>query len=85
MRPAGPGTSVEIGADPDHCRGAKFDNETITKLKALTKGNEPYVEKAALVGISGLYKVLVTAVMMFSKREFHMFDHKEVALDFLAG
>lgn len=65
--------------------GAKFDNETITKLKALTKGNEPYVEKAALVGISGLYKVLVTAVMMFSKREFHMFDHKEDALDFLAG
>lgn len=64
--------------------GAKFDGETISKLKELTKGNEPYVEKAALVGISGLYKVLVTAVMMFSKREFNLFDEKQDALDFLA-
>jgi len=49
----------------------------------LTKGNEPYVEKAALVGVSGLYKVLVSAVMLFSKREFYMFDEKNEALDFL--
>jgi hypothetical protein len=65
--------------------GGKFDNDTISKLKELTKGNSPYVEKAALVGISGLYKVLVTAVMMFSKREFSMFDDKAAALDYLAG
>ena len=65
--------------------GGKFDGDTITKLKELTKGNAPYVEKAAVVGMTGLYKVLVTAVMMFSKREFHMFDEKAEALDFLAG
>ena len=64
---------------------AKFDGDTINKLKDLTKGNAPYVEKAACVGITGLYKVLITAVTMFSKREFHMFDKKEEALDFLAG
>jgi len=64
--------------------GGKFDNETISKLKELTKGNEPHVYKAALVGITGLYKVVVTAISMFSKREFHMFDTTEEALDFLA-
>ena len=64
---------------------AKFDGDTINKLKDLTKGNAPYVETAACVGITGLYKVLITAVTMFSKREFHMFDKKEEALDFLAG
>jgi len=64
--------------------GGKFDNETITRLKELTKGNEPHVHRAALVGITGLYKVVVTAISMFSKREFHLFDTMEEALDFLA-
>ena len=65
--------------------GGKFDNDTISMLKELTKGNAPYVDKAALVGISGLYKVLVTAVMMFSKRDFSMFNDKAAALDYLTG
>jgi hypothetical protein len=65
--------------------GGKFDTATIAKLKELTKANAPYVEKAALVGISGLYKVLLTAVMMFSKRDFSLFDDKAAALDYLAG
>jgi hypothetical protein len=47
--------------------------------------NAPYFEKAALVCISGLYKVLLTAVMMFSKRDFSLFDDKAAALDYLAG
>jgi len=63
--------------------GGKFDNEIITKLKELTKGNEPYVKKAAVVGMSGLYKVVLMAVAMFSNREFHMFDTTEEAKDFL--
>lgn len=64
--------------------GGTFDNEIISKLKDLTKGNEPHVHKAALVGITGLYKVVVSAISMFSKREFHLFDTMEEALDFLA-
>jgi len=64
--------------------GGKFDNEIITKLKELTKANEPYVKKAAVVGMTGLYKVVLTAVSMFSKREFHLFDTEEEAKDFLS-
>ena len=63
--------------------GGKFDNDIIAKLKVLTKGNEPYVKKAAVVGMAGLYKVVLMAVSMFSNREFHLFDTAEEAKDFL--
>ena len=59
--------------------GGKFDNEIISELKELTKGNEPYVKKAAVVGMTGLYKVVLMAVSMFSNREFHLFDTAEEA------
>lgn len=65
--------------------GGKFDNDVIHKLKELTQGNEPYVEKAAVVGITGLYKVIMNAIKMFSKREFHLFDDVDAAKDFLAS
>lgn len=65
--------------------GGKFDQETITRLKELTKGNEPYVRKAAVVGITGLYKVVLMAVSTFSQRQFHLFDTVEEAKDFLVG
>lgn len=65
--------------------GGRFDNDVIGRLKELTKGNEPYVEKAALVGITGLYKVVVLAVAAFSRREFHLFDTVEEAKEYLAA
>ena len=61
-----------------------FNNDVINKLKDLTQGNAPYVERAAVVGITGLYKVVMNAIKMFSKREFHLFDKVEEAKDFLA-
>ena len=64
--------------------GGKFDNEVIHKLKELTSGNAPYVERAALVGITGLYKVVVNTLKMFTKREFHLFDTVDEAKAFLA-
>jgi hypothetical protein len=63
--------------------GGTFSQEVLSGLKELTKANAPHVEKAALVGITGLYKVALQAVSMFSKRQFHMFDGKDEALDFL--
>ena len=63
--------------------GGKFDNDTVTRLKELTTGNAPYVRKAAVVGMTGLYKVVLIAVSMFSKREFHLFDTVDDAKNFL--
>ncbi|MDT8440085.1 MAG: hypothetical protein RQ723_00315 [Desulfuromonadales bacterium] len=61
-----------------------FDSETVSRLKELTRGNAPHVKAAAVVGITGLYKVVMSAVSMFSKRRFYMFDSVEDAKDFLA-
>lgn len=64
--------------------GGKFGPETINKLKELTKGNKPYVKESAVVGITGLYKVVISAVSLFSGRSFHLFDDATEAKDFLA-
>lgn len=65
--------------------GGRFDNNVLQKLKELTQGNAPYVEKAAVVGITGLYKVVMNTIKLFSKREFHLFDTVEEAKEFLAA
>ncbi|PLY02705.1 MAG: hypothetical protein C0623_03495 [Desulfuromonas sp.] len=65
--------------------GGKFDNNVLQKLKELTQGNAPYVDRAAVVGITGLYKVVMNTVKLFSKRQFHLFDTVEEAKDFLAS
>ena len=60
-----------------------FNSELVEYLKSLTKGNAPYVKKAAVVGIDGLYKVVLSAISIFSKRDFKLFDTKEEAAQYL--
>jgi len=64
--------------------GSAFGGEVISQLKELARGNAPYVKAGAIVGVSGLYKVVFNAVSIFSKRKFHLFDTVEEAKDFLA-
>lgn len=64
--------------------GTAFSGETVSKLKELARDNTPYVKAGAIVGITGLYKVVFSAVAMFSKRRFYLFDTVEEAMDFLA-
>ncbi len=64
--------------------GSAFSGETISKLKELARGNAPYVKASAMVGVTGLYKVVFNAVSIFSKRRFYLFDTVDDALDFLA-
>ncbi len=65
--------------------GGRFDLETIMRMKRLTKDNEPHVLKAALVGVTDLQHVVLMTVSHFSKREFHLFDDVDSAMDFLAA
>lgn len=65
--------------------GGMFDSETVDKLKTLTKDNAPYVSKSAVVGVSGLQKVVLTAISLFSNRKFNLFDERQGAMDFLAA
>ncbi|MGD8352845.1 MAG: hypothetical protein PVJ01_01665 [Pseudomonadota bacterium] len=63
--------------------GGRFDGEVISALKEFTKGNEPYVKAAAVVGITGLQKIVLDAVSFFSSRGFATFDEAEKAKDYL--
>jgi len=62
-----------------------FSTETITKLKELARDNTPYVKAGAIVGITGLYKVVFSAVSMFSNRRIYLFDNVDQAMELLAG
>lgn len=64
--------------------GSAFSGETITKLKELARNNTPFVIASAIVGITGLHKVVLNAVSIFSRRRFYLFDTLEEAKDFLA-
>jgi hypothetical protein len=65
--------------------GGMFDSATVDKLKNLTKDNAPFVKNSAVVGVTGLQKVVLTAVSLFSNRKFNLFDDKMAAMDFLAA
>ena len=65
--------------------GSSFSSETVNSLKELARGNTPYVKASAIVGVTGLHKVVLNAVAMFSKRRFYLYDNLEEAMDFLAG
>ena len=64
--------------------GSAFSGETISKLKEVARDNTPYVKAGAIVGVTGLYKVVFNAVAMFSKRRFYLFDTVDEAMDFFA-
>jgi len=44
-----------------------FNSEWVEKLKELTKGNRPYLRRAAVVGITGVYKIVMTTIHIFSE------------------
>jgi hypothetical protein len=52
-------------------------------VKRLAVNNRPYVIAGAVVGLSGLQKVVYTTVMRFSKRNIPAFDNLDAAKDWL--
>ncbi len=64
---------------------ARFDDTVTHRMKEFTAHNKPFVKAAAVVGITGLKKILFEAVMMFSKRKIHAFETIEQAKDWLAA
>ena len=65
--------------------GSSFSSETVSRLKELARDNTPYVKASAIVGVTGLHKVVLNAVAIFSQRRFYLYDTLDEAMDFLAG
>lgn len=63
--------------------GVVMNTEAVQALKASTKRTGSMVEKTAVVGVTGLKKVLADAITTFSGTHTRYFDTKEQALDWL--
>ncbi len=81
-----------IRAKPEHSlltltdvTNARFNDEVGKGMKEFTAHNKPYVKAAAVVGITGLKKIIFGAVMAFSKRNLESFDDTEQAKCWLAS
>jgi len=64
-------------------RGGKFTPKVVAELQKLALGNKPYVHRAAVVGVAGVYEIAMNAVSLFSKREFRFFEFEETAISYL--
>jgi len=64
---------------------ARFNEAVGEGMKQFTAHNKPYVKAAAVVGITGLKRIIFGAVMAFSKRKIESFDDVEQAKQWLAN
>lgn len=58
---------------------ARFNDKVSEGMKEFAHHNKPYVRAGAVVGVTGLQKIIFRAVMAFSKRKFEAFDDREKA------
>lgn len=65
--------------------GAGFNNAVTEALKQFAAHNKPYVAAAAVVGISGLNRIIYNAVMKFTGRTFNAAPSLDEAKDWLAS
>ena len=63
--------------------GTTFDKESVAVLQAKVADNAPYVRKAAVIGISGLQRLIYEGVQAFSRRRIPLFENRQDALRWL--
>jgi len=64
-------------------RRGKFTPQIVNELQKLADGNKPYVRRAAVVGVSGIYEIALNAVSLYSKRDFKLYTYEETAISYL--
>ena len=74
------GSKVRVLVD---ITGVMMSTEAVQALKASTKRDSAMVEKTAVVGVTGLKKVLADAIAKFSGTHTRYFDTKAQALSWL--
>lgn len=63
---------------------ARFNEAVSDGLKKFTAHNKPYVKAGAVVGVTGLKRIIFSAVIAFSRRNLEAFDDVEQAKHWLA-
>ncbi len=75
------GTRTRVLVD---VRGAMMSAEAVRALKESTKSDRAMIEKTAIVGITGVKRILADAIARFSGTNTKYFDTKEEAMEWLA-
>jgi len=63
--------------------GTSFDKESVAVLQAKVAANAPFVRKAAVIGISGLQRLIYEGVQAFARRRLPVFESSREALAWL--
>lgn len=66
-------------------RGTVTGTEVVDLFKKSAKRTNGYVRKQAVVGITGVQRILASAVARFSGQSLHLFDTVEEANEWLAS
>ena len=64
---------------------ARFNDAVSDGLKQFTAHNKPYVKAGAVIGVTGLKRIIFSAVVTFSRRNLEAFDDVEKAKHWLAN
>lgn len=68
-----------------HVRGSQFDTQVVQALRGLVEHNKPYVRAGAVVGLSGLMRVVYSTLVHLTGRNLRAFDDLEAAKEYLAA
>jgi hypothetical protein len=68
-----------------HVANSRFNKELVEGLTDLAKHNKPYVKAGAVVGLSGLQRVIYVTITQLSGRRLPTFDTLEAARNWLAS
>jgi len=66
-------------------KDSRYDTRVARALQDLARHNKPFVAASAVVGLSGLQRVILSAVMRATGRTFATFDDVEAAKDWLVA
>lgn len=66
-------------------RDTVASTEAVAIIKNSAKRTKPYMRKVAVVGVTGVRRVLADAVVRFSGRELALFDDMEKAQDWIVS
>lgn len=64
---------------------AGFTYQSNTAMKSFAKANTPYVKASAVVGVTGLKKVVITSVRILTGRNIKIFDTVDEAKEWLVS
>ena len=64
---------------------SRFDAAVVEAMKDVARHNKPFVRHAAIVGLSGLQRIIYVTVMQLTGRRMHTFESADKAKDWLAA